>query len=568
MIGSARRRLGRYLLPILLAFSPLVSAVAMPPGTHLQQLLAAGHQGALPGVAIEQWPELQRLYQQRGWQLLWSDGLGEPLPLRRQQLAAWIALSQAHGLDPRDYGYERLGYEHLRELPAMSATGPVPGLSSEVLLNDLLMSHAFIQLARDLSGSRLDLRQIDSLWRLPPKTLDPVALLLQLDQGLSVDQLLSGLLPRSDEYMRLVALHQALVQQAQQPFLPPELPTGLLRVGDQRPGVAQLRDWLSRQGLLNAAESSLEAENRYSDKVAEAVRQYQQQQGLKVDGIFGPDTRAAMLLSPAQKLQQVRANLARWRALPAFLGERYLLVRTAAFSLDLVAQGQVVERHAIISGRPARPSLSFAAEVNELIVNPSWTVPFRLAVEDLLPKQRRDPEYFDRLGIEVLELRQGRWQAVSSQSIDWSGVSRSNFRFLLRQRPGAHNSLGQIRFGMHNPHSIFLHDTPQQSLFAAHSRAFSSGCIRVQGIQQLAQTLLAGEPLDEALRARATQHLALPAPLPVYLVYLSVWVDEQHQPHFYPDLYGADAHMAAALGPLPRPLSPQLMQLAQEMLKK
>ncbi len=563
MVRLGRKWLSRGLLSVLLAFSSWLGANAVPVGTHLQQLLLAGRQGALPGVMIEQWAELQRLYEQRGWQLIWSDARGVPLAERRRQLAGWIALSHAHGLEPRDYGYERL-----RELHAMSAMRSVPGLSSEVLLNDLLMSHAFIQLSEDLSGSRLDLRRIDPLWRLPPKTLDPVALLQQLDQGRSVDQLLSGLLPRSSEYARLVELHQQLVPRAQLPYSPPLLPSGLLRIDDQHPGVAVLRDWLSRRELLNAAESSLEDASRYTDRVADAVRQYQQQQGLKVDGIFGPETRAAMLVSPAQRLQQVRINLARWRALPADLGERYLLVRTASFSLDLVERGQVIQRHAIISGRPARPSLSFAADVDELITNPPWNVPFRLAVEDLLPKQQQDSGYFERLGIEVLAQQDGRWQPVDSASIDWSTLSRQNFRYLLRQRPGPHNSLGRIRFGMANPHSIFLHDTPQQSLFEARSRAFSSGCIRVQEIGQLAQTLLGEVSLEAQLSEEATRHLPLDRPLPVYLVYLSVWVDEQHQAHFYPDLYGADARMSAVLGPQPRPPSPQLRQLAQKLLKK
>ncbi|GAA0791311.1 L,D-transpeptidase family protein [Marinobacterium sediminicola] len=563
MFRAARSWLFGCLLPILLAFSSLVAATALPVGEHLKQLLAAGRQGALPGVMIEHWSELQRLYEQRDWQLVWSDVNGAPRHERREQLAAWITLSHAHGLNPRDYGHERL-----QLLNGMDEAGSAPGLSSEALLNDLLMSHAFIRLAQDLSGSRLDLRQIDPLWRLPAKVLDPVELLRQLDHGLGVDQLLRGLLPRSDEYNRLVDLHVELAEQTFQPFVPPLLPTGLVRIGDRSEGVVELRGWLSHLGLLNAAQSSLEDERTYSVQVADAVRRFQQQQGLKVDGIFGPDTRAAMLLSPAHKLQQVRANLARWRALPASLGERYLLVRTAAFSLDLVEQGAVTERHSIISGRPARPSLSFAANVDRLILHPPWTVPFRLAVEDLLPKQQQDPDYFTRLGIEVLAQQDGHWTPVDSASIDWSGVSRHNFHYLLRQQPGPHNSLGQIRFGMANPHSIFLHDTPQQSLFDEPLRAFSSGCIRVQGIGQLAQTLLGEESLELELSKEGTRHLLLDAPLPVYLVYLSVWVDESGQPYFYPDLYGADARMNVALGPLPTPLSPAQLQLAQKLLKK
>lgn len=545
-------------LPLLLTLSLWTSAAESPVASHLQKLLLAGRMGELPGVAVEHWAELQHLYRQRDWRLIWSDVEGRAYLDRQRQLVAWITLSHAHGLDPRDYGYERL-----QSQDGLSA------LSTEALLNDLLMSHAFIRLARDLSGSGLELRAIDPLWRLPPKTIDVTALLQRLEQGASVDQLLRGLLPRAAEYDRLLALHAELLAQAGPASEPvAELPVGLLRSGDRDPGVVLLRDWLSRRELLNAAASSLEESVLYTERVADAVRALQRQRGLEADGIYGPATRAAMLFGPARQLQQVRINLARWRALPAFLGRRYLLVRTAAFNLDLVENGELVERHAVISGRPERPSLSFAADVNRLVLNPPWTVPFRLAVEDLLPKQQRDPGYFERLGIEVLALRQGDWQPVDPASIAWSELSRRNFPYLLRQRPGPHNSLGRIRFGMANPHSIFLHDTPQQSLFLAASRAFSSGCIRVRDIRLLAGRLLADDTLETELQQGDTRQLPLPRSLPVYLVYLTVWVDESGEAYFHPDLYGGDARLGRVLGPPPAPISPQLTQLAHNLLKK
>ena len=556
------RRITAAVLPLLL-YSLVANAEVAPSQVPLQLMLAAGRQGTLPGVNITRWDELQQLYEQRGWQLLWSDAQGEALVERRRQLSAWIGLSYDHGLDPRDYGLGRL------TLPEAAVTSqPAPGLSSEALLNDLLMSHAFMQLALDLSGSRWDMSRIDPLWRLPPKTLDPIALLQQLDQGLSVDQLLNGLLPAADEYRRMVKLYRSLAGEAQQDYQPPILPDGLLRVGDRRAEVAELRNWLIGEGLLNAADSSFEGADLYTAAVADAVRRYQQQQGLKDDGIFGPDTRGRMQLSPTDRLQQVRANLMRWRALPQPLGERYLLVRTAAFNLDLVEQGQLVQRHAIISGRPGRPSLSFMAEVDRLILNPPWTVPFRLAVEDLVPKQRRDPGYFDRLGIEVLQRQDGQWRPIPSASVDWSAVNRGNFNYLLRQRPGPLNSLGQIRFGMANPHSIFLHDTPQQSLFESPSRAFSSGCIRVQEIEQLAQILLGDESLEAAMTGEQTRYRALEASLPVYLVYLTAWVDESGQAYYHPDIYGLDARLIEAVGAPPDMPAAEVVQLAQKLLKK
>lgn len=542
---------------VLLLLSLAVAPPAVAADRPLQNLLQAGRQGLLPGVEIRYWAQLERFYEERDWQLLWSDADGRPYAVRQQQLAAWIALSYEHGLDPRDYGYERLRLD-----PGL------PGLSSEALLNDLLMSHAFILLSRDLSGSGLDLQQHDPLWRLPPKQVDIDTLLRQLARGASVDQLLRGVLPVSPEYARLVELYAVLAERAQLPYMPPALPAGLLRVGDRHSGLSSLRDWLIRQGLLNAAQSSFEDRQLYTPEVADAVRRYQQQQGLDVDGIYGPDTRAAILLGPVQKLQQARVNLARWRALPRAMGRRYLLVRTASFTLDLVEHNEVIQRHAIISGRPGRPSLSFMARLDRLVINPPWTVPFRLAVEDLLPKQQQDPTYFERLGIDVLAQQEGRWSEVAADSVDWNSLSRRNFRYLLRQRPGPNNSLGRIRFGMANPYSIFLHDTPQQSLFAARSRAFSSGCIRVQEIGQLAERLLSEEALTVALADENTRQLPLNAPMQVYLVYLTLWVDESGQPHFNHDIYGLDARLAEALGPVPELPSAQIVQMAQSLLKK
>jgi len=187
-----------------------------------------------------------------------------------------------------------------------------------------------------------------------------------------------------------------------------------------------------------------------------------------------------------------------------------------------------------------------------VILNPPWTVPFRLAVEDLLPRQRRDGDYFASHQIEVLEQVEGRWQVVDSRSINWDELSRRNFPYLLRQRPGPLNSLGRIRFGMSNPYSIYLHDTPQQTLFESSERAFSSGCIRVDGIEELAQRLLGERRLAPVLATLETRHLRLERPLPVYLVYLTVWVDEQNQAHYHPDVYGLDGVLQQALGPVPR----------------
>lgn len=529
---------------------------------HLQQLLRAGAAGELPATETLDWATLESLYQRSNWQLLWSDARGEARQPMQRALEHWIAASLQHGLDPADYQHGRL------QRPFSDGTG----MSPEPVLNDLLLSDSFMRLARDLAGVNPAAEEHDRLWRFPPRRLDAAELLLQAGQTGEIGEHLQSLLPAAAEYQRLVDYYSRMLVAVQDEWREqPELAVdGLLRPGATHPAVAELRELLIRKGLLNAAESSFEPETGYTPRVVEAVRAYQRQQGLEPDGILGPVTRAALLRSPQQKLQQVRANLQRWRWLPRELGERYLLVRTGAYAMTLVEQEKAVQQYRVISGRPHRPTLSFESDVDHLIMHPPWTVPFRLAVEDLLPKQRRDPEYFARQQIEVLQQIDGRWQAVDPAEIDWDSLSRRNFPYLLRQRPGPLNSLGRIRFGMSNPYSIYLHDTPQQALFESTERAFSSGCIRVDEIEDLAQRLLGERSLEQSLATARTHTLRLEKPLPVYLVYLTVWVDEQEQVHFHPDVYGLDWQLQQALGPLPQP--PQVLSrqsaLAQSLLKE
>ena len=528
--------------------------------SHLQQLLKAGATGELPTPESMNWPELQTLYERADWQLLWSYPNGAPREEMQRALGTWIERSVEHGLDPEHYAYARLQQPFAERMR----------MSPDPALNDLLMSQSFIRLARDLAGVSPSPREYDSLWRFPPRVLDETGLLLQVSVTGRVDEALQELLPSAAEYWRLSRYYSSRLRAARaQIWQLPELNmAGLLRPGERHPAVERLRSVLVRRGLLEDGAAQGEASREvYTPRLVAAVKAFQRQRGLEPDGVLGPATRAALQRSPEQDLQQLRANLQRWRWLPRDLGERYLLVRTGAYTMTLVEQDQAVQQYQIISGRPNRPTLSFAADLDHVTLNPTWTVPFRLAVEDLLPKQRRDESYFAHHQIEVLQQVEGRWQVVASEGINWDELSRRNFPYLLRQRPGPSNSLGRIRFGMSNPYSIYLHDTPQRGLFASSERAFSSGCIRVDGIRKLAQRLVGERSLEPVLASMKTRTLRLERPLPVYLVYLTLWVDEQNQVHFHPDVYGLDGALLQALGPLPRwPLpSASTHGLAQKM---
>jgi L,D-transpeptidase YcbB len=116
----------------------------------------------------------------------------------------------------------------------------------------------------------------------------------------------------------------------------------------------------------------------------------------------------------------------------------------------------------------------------------------------------------------------------------------------FRQRPGADNALGHVKFVFPNPYNVYLHDTPADRLFERRGRAFSHGCVRVEQPEALASYVLRGDPdwdqprIAEAMQRGVEQAVKLRAPIPVHIVYFTAWVDAGGGIQFRSDVYGYD----------------------------
>jgi L,D-transpeptidase YcbB len=110
-----------------------------------------------------------------------------------------------------------------------------------------------------------------------------------------------------------------------------------------------------------------------------------------------------------------------------------------------------------------------------------------------------------------------------------------------------------------NDHMVYLHDTPSRDLFNRSERTFSSGCIRVEKIEQLVELLLddpqqwSRSAIDTTIEARQTRRVSLSKSVPIYLVYWTVQVEDDGTVHFKRDPYEQDG---ALLQALERPLIP------------
>ena len=240
----------------------------------------------------------------------------------------------------------------------------------------------------------------------------------------------------------------------------------------------------------------------------------------------------------------LRINLARTRLLPA--GGRYVLVNTAEQRLYMYENGRPVDAMRVVVGKPANPTPMMAATIKFTALNPYWNVPADLAAERIAPYVvKQGLGYLAAQGYVVLSDWGDRATQVDPSTIDWQGVAEGRVQVRIRQEPGPHNAMGQMKFMFPNPQGVYLHDTPDKKLLTEAARLFSGGCVRLEDAPRLA-TWLYGEPLDP--RSAGTEEpVSLPKPVPVYLGYLTA-VPSGSEVVFYDDIYGKDRSELAASG--------------------
>jgi L,D-transpeptidase YcbB len=296
--------------------------------------------------------------------------------------------------------------------------------------------------------------------------------------------------------------------------------------------MAQIRQRLSIEGDLGNGETS----------VKDGIRRFQTRHGLRDTGVVAGATLAAMNVPAQTRLRQLEASLGRMRASSFGFGERYVVVNIPAAAVEAIEGGVVTRRYVAIVGKADRASPPVETRITSVNFNPTWTVPTSIIKKDIIPKMQKDPGYLTRSKIRILD---GRGKEISPRSIDWSTERAVNYT--LRQDPGVGNSLGQIKIDMPNNLAVYMHDTPTKGLFSGDSRFLSSGCVRVDGVRDLATWLLAPgnnwdrSATDEAIAEGERRDVRLPRPVPVAWTYYTGYGMPDGTAHFRSDIYDLDA---------------------------
>ena len=274
--------------------------------------------------------------------------------------------------------------------------------------------------------------------------------------------------------------HQNIVAQGGWPVVPA---TKKLQLGVIDPDVEILRKRLMVSGDLAPQAGMSQAFDSYVDS---ALKRFQARHGLPADGVTGKFTFAAMNVPAHVRHSQMQINLERLRSMSEPLTQpRFVMVNIPAAQIEAVENGRVVLRHTAIVGKTDRQTPILSSAINEVIVNPYWNAPESIVRKDIIPLVRKNPQYLAENNIRILG---PDGNEIDPMTIDWSTDEAAKLRF--RQDPGKINAMASVKINFPNPHAVYLHDTPQQSLFNELMRFDSSGCVRVQNVRDLVTWLL------------------------------------------------------------------------------
>jgi murein L,D-transpeptidase YcbB/YkuD len=524
---------------------PLPAPAQETPATleALMQQLATRGEVYIAGETVYDLPVTQQIYAENAYTPAWTNAVA------LQELSAAIDEAEREGMNPADY-----------HQPAVQ--GLLDGsLTLDNASRDLLLTDSLLRLTYHYAFGKVDPKTYVASWNFD-RTLpqvDPVQWTLGMISNGGITTALERLKPTGPMYALLVhALTQYRALDAGGGWGKID-PGPTLRLGDTGPRVAQMRQRLQAEGDL--AEGNSPNPEVFDDTLMQATIRFQRRHHLDADGIVGKQTWAAMNVPVAQRIGQIRVNLERARVLQD-MPATAVVVDIAGFEVSLYRNGERLLRSRAQVGRPYRSTPTFRDEITYIVFNPTWTVPPSILKHDTLPEIKRDPGYLQRKNMQVLT-RDGT--VVNPASVNWQLYPGRGFPYTLRQQPGPTNSLGRLKIMFPNEHMVYLHDTPSRELFSRSERTFSSGCIRVEEVLELAEFLLDDPAWDQAAIANAiaegkTRRVSLRQPMPIYLVYWTVEVQEDGAVHFKRDPYLRDDAMIDVLA---RPLKPDPARMAQ-----
>lgn len=417
------------------------------------------------------------------------------------------------------------------------ATGTSPP-DADTAIFDLSITDTLLHYSTDLKAGLLHPKNVYSDVKLPKPDFNAAAAIASALKTNSIDVFLMDLMPAHPEYRRLVA---GLVHYRN------------IAAHGGWPAVSGLQSDTDRKAALYSRlameDSGLPANGKPTDaQLQDAIKRYQTRNGLTPDGALHPELISELNVPVASRIQQILANLERWRWISAGFEDRYIAINVPDQTLEFVQAGRAVLTSRVIVGRRGSPTPILRTVANSLVANPPWDIPGDIAANQLLPHLRTDRNYLATHNMVIVN----EPGDPRGSNIAWGNVSRSNFPYAIRQMP-PYSALGVLMLDSPNKFDVYLHDTPGKRLFRNDDREISNGCVRVEQIMALASLALTNDPsagraqIESAISSHQTRRIILDNALPIYMLYWTAIADPDGNVGFRSDRYRRDPPLIEAL---------------------
>jgi murein L,D-transpeptidase YcbB/YkuD len=495
-----------------------------------------------PGIDSKMQDKLKRFYTAHAFKTKWLE---ENTPgVLYHAFVQHLKHADHYGLNPADYNIEQL------EEKLAQVYNAKPVATQAVIDLDLQVTGMFFIFAKHLRDGRITgTGHAKNVW-IQEKRKDShadVAALEQITNASQLSEAIDRLQPAHEQYAKLkkaLDFYRSLEQSTPSSAL--IRASQKIKPEERHNAIPLIREKLSAtDGIVYAAvldsRTGLADSLLYDFGLVAAVKVFQQRHGLTPDGVIGEKTVKFLNQSFKEKADLIALNMERMRWLPKNYSDRSIIVNIPDYKLTIRENNQQTLEMKVIVGATGTPSPVFHDTLEHVVFSPTWTVPPSIVKEEILPRLRKDSTYYAQKNFSFFK----HGVEIDPATESWDSVfSVSHYRVV--QNPGPDNSLGLVKFIMPNSMNVYLHDTPDHTLFLKNYRALSHGCIRLDDPARFAEYLLRNQhgwdlqTINKAMHSGKATKVLLKNSYAVHLEYQTVWVDENGQVHFREDIYGHD----------------------------